>query len=233
MLKRKAVNNFVRGSALIWRSFPGLYLHNLFSKYTVKLFIRIVYRSRDGKPNKDYFIWLFMVILWLLSVLTHGCITVVDCMYAIVGFITCLGLIYSKIYVMFPPWYGSRLKGDKTEIYSKLLKYFYKYFTHFWKVLSIGYLVYLFKNLLYRNTSFHKRQHKVGELVLNKNDKLQRGQWKIGRVDKVTPGQDGVVRRVELILPQRNRNGDFERLNRPPRLLVPFECEVDKEVQEN
>ena len=84
-----------------------------------------------------------------------------------------------------------------------------------------------------RNLPGQGRQPKVGKLVLIKNGKLQRGQWKIRRVDKVTAGQDGVVRRVELILPQRNRNGDFERLNRPPRLLVPFECQVDNEVQEN
>ena len=84
-----------------------------------------------------------------------------------------------------------------------------------------------------RNLPNLGRQPKIGELVLIKNDKLQRGQWKLGRVDKVTPGTDGIIRRVELILPQKDKNGIHDRLNRPPRLLVPLECEVDGGVQEN
>ena len=73
----------------------------------------------------------------------------------------------------------------------------------------------------------------MGEVVLIKNDLLPRGRWKIARIVKVTPGADGVVRRVVLQPPYNNLTPDTKRnklsevINRPPRLLVPLECEVD------
>ena len=142
-------------------------------------------------------------------------------------------LFCGKNITMFPPFYEATFDNYDPEICSKRLKYLDKCLTHFWNRFSTDYLTALSERHLSKNLPGQGRQPKVGELVLIKNDKLQRGQWKIGRVDKVTPGQDGVVRRVELILPTRDRNGDFDRLNRPPRLLVPFECQVDNEVQEN
>ena len=66
-------------------------------------------------------------------------------------------------------------------------------------------------------------------MVLVKNDILQRGQWKIGRGEKVTPGPDGIVRRVELKLPYTDKKNGTDRMNRPPRLLIPLECKVDDE----
>ena len=71
-------------------------------------------------------------------------------------------------------------------------------------------------------------------MVLIKNDILPRGRWKIARIVNVTPGPDGVVRRVELqppylnLTPDVKRNKPSETMFRPPRLLVPLECEVDK-----
>ena len=70
----------------------------------------------------------------------------------------------------------------------------------------------------------------MGEMVLIKNDKLPRGRWKIARVAKVTPGPDGVIRRVELKLLHSDKRNSQDELNRPPRLLVPLECEVDQIV---
>ena len=59
---------------------------------------------------------------------------------------------------------------------------------------------------------------------------VDRGQWKIGRVAKLTPGPDGIIRRVELKLPYTDKKNGSDKMNRPPRLLVPLECQVDSEV---
>ena len=138
-----------------------------------------------------------------------------------------------KNITMFPPFYEARFEGYDPEICVKRMRYLDKVLTHCWNRLSSDYIVNLSERHLSRNLPNEGRQPKVGELVLVKNDKLQRGQWKIGRVDKVTPGPDGVIRRVELKLPNIDKKKGSDRLNRPPRLLVPLEAEVDRLAMEN
>ena len=132
--------------------------------------------------------------------------------------------------VMFPPFYEARIEGRDPLICSKRLKYLDKVLTHFWKRFSTQYISSLSERHLARNLPRDGRQPKVGEVVLVKNDMLPRGRWKIARVSKLTPGPDGVVRRVELKLPPSDKKNSPDELNRPPRLLVPLECEVDREV---
>ena len=42
------------------------------------------------------------------------------------------------------------------------------------------------------------RNAEVGDLVLLVGEPLPRGQWRLGRVVKVVPGRDGLVRTVEV-----------------------------------
>ena len=42
------------------------------------------------------------------------------------------------------------------------------------------------------------RDLKVGELVLVGDDDAQHGKWPLGRIEKVMPGDDGVVRVVDV-----------------------------------
>ena len=70
------------------------------------------------------------------------------------------------------------------------------------------------------------------KLVSIRKNRFQRFKRKTKRINKFYPGK-GLIKKLDFILPERDRNGDFDRLNRPPRLLVPFECQVDSEVQEN
>ena len=135
-----------------------------------------------------------------------------------------------KNITMFPPFYEARIEGRDPQICSKRLKYLDKVLTHFWKRFSTQYISSLSERHLARNLPRDGRQPKVGEVVLVKNDMLPRGRWKIARVSKLTPGPDGVVRRVELKLPPSDKKNSPDELNRPPRLLVPLECEVDREV---
>ena len=135
-----------------------------------------------------------------------------------------------KNITMFPPFYEARFENCDPEICNKRLKYLDKVINHFWNRFSSQYLVSLSERHLARNLPKEGRQPKVGEVVLVKHDILPRGQWKIGKVTKVTPGPDGVIRRVELKLPYTDKKNGSDKMNRPPRLLVPLECAVDKEV---
>ena len=133
-----------------------------------------------------------------------------------------------KNITMFPPFYEARFDGGDPEICNKRLKYLDKVLTHAWKRFSTQYISSLSESHLSRNLPQSGRQPKVGEVVLIKNEMLPRGRWKVARVSKLTPGRDGVVRRVELKLPQSDRKNSPDELYRPPRLLVPLECEVDR-----
>ena len=134
---------------------------------------------------------------------------------------------------LFPPFYEARIDNKDPEICKKRLKYLEKVLTHFWNRFTRQYLSSLSERHLSRNLPRDGRQPKVGEIVLIKHDVLPRGRWKIARIVKVTPGPDGVVRRVELQPPYQNltpdvkRNKPSEIMFRPPRLLIPLECEVD------
>ena len=138
-----------------------------------------------------------------------------------------------KNITLMPPLHDVRINRRDPEICKKRLKYLDKVLTHFWNRFTTQYLTNLSERHLSRNLPRDGRQPKVGEVVLIKNDLLPRGRWKIARVVEVTPGKDGVIRRVLLQPPYKNLTRDKKRnklseiISRPPRLLVPLECEVD------
>ena len=138
-----------------------------------------------------------------------------------------------KNVTLMPPLHDIRIDRRDPEICKKRLKFLDKVLTQFWNRFTTQYLTNLSERHLSRNLPRDGRQPKVGEVVLIKNDLLPRGRWKIARIVEVTPGRDGVIRRVLLQPPYKNltrdkkRNKPSEIISRPPRLLVPLECEVD------
>ena len=79
------------------------------------------------------------------------------------------------------------------------------------------------RGLRERHRLKHDRQPvdlKVGEVMLIKGDKKNRGKWKIGIVEKLFPGRDGIVRAVRL----RSRKLYLER---PVQHLFPLELACD------
>ena len=43
-----------------------------------------------------------------------------------------------------------------------------------------------------------KRNLKIGDIVLIQDSNQIRGQWKLGKVSEVFPGEDGIVRKVHV-----------------------------------
>eukprot|EP00794_Sanderia_malayensis_P001273 gene1273-biopygen494 len=78
-----------------------------------------------------------------------------------------------------------------------------------------------------RHNVMHKvtqRELEIGDVVTIKGDEKNRGQWKIGIVEELIPGRDGIVRAVKL------RAGKSH-LERPIQFLYPLELHCDRAVQ--
>ena len=75
----------------------------------------------------------------------------------------------------------------------------------------------------------------VGDVVLIREDDVKRNNWKLGRVEKLIEGRDGVVRGAELKTTQK---GAIGRICRPLQKLHPLElgnkdeCDVSTKKNE-
>ena len=72
-------------------------------------------------------------------------------------------------------------------------------------------------NLKYGKNS---KKPKIGDVVIIKGDEKNRGKWKLGIITFTYPGNDGIIRAVEL----RTKSGN---LQRPVQFLYPLELSVD------
>ena len=73
------------------------------------------------------------------------------------------------------------------------------------------------------NMKHNKRQLSLtsGDVVIIKGDEKNRGQWKLGIVDELFPGSDGVIRAIKM------RAGKCY-LERPIQHLYPLELSCDR-----
>ena len=74
------------------------------------------------------------------------------------------------------------------------------------------------------------RQPQVGDIVLVKDGsqtlvKIPRCKWPLGRIVKVHPGRDGLVRSVDLYMTVDKGEQPCVLRHKSPRQLVPLECE--------
>ena len=63
---------------------------------------------------------------------------------------------------------------------------------------------------------------KVSDIVILKNDSVTRAFWKLGKVEELLPGRDGVVR-AAVITVSRGTSSSNQRLRRPIQHLIPIE----------
>ena len=66
---------------------------------------------------------------------------------------------------------------------------------HFWKRFRKEYLPSLTKRVKWNS---EQRDTEIGVLVLLADSNTPQGQWKMARITKVFPGEDGVVRVAEI-----------------------------------
>ena len=108
---------------------------------------------------------------------------------------------------------------EETVTLRKRAKYIKKCKDTMWKRWTNEYL----RGLRERHNLKHRRSSgtvEKGEVVIIKGDEKDRNQWKLGIVEEVLPGKDGVVRAVRL---RAGRN----QLERPIQHLYPLELSCD------
>ena len=67
---------------------------------------------------------------------------------------------------------------------------------------------------------------KAGDVVIIKDDAIQRAFWRLAKVETLLPGRDGIVR-AAIVTVQRGTNlsQSTQRLRRPLRQLIPIEVD--------
>ena len=118
-------------------------------------------------------------------------------------------------------------EDDTPEILSKRAKYLRTLQTHFWRKWQSEYLSELREHHTARNSKVRKGMANVeigkGEIVTIHEEKIPiaKGQWRLGKVEWLYEGNDGVVRGAEL--KAVSRTGRTTRLRRPDSKLYPLE----------
>ena len=95
---------------------------------------------------------------------------------------------------------------------------------HFWRRWRKEYLL---DNGIYRRNPTCGALVGVGDIVIIHEDGLQRGLWKLGRVDKLISGKDGIVRGAVVRSTTKQRRSTM--LRRPLQKLYPVECDTRQE----
>ena len=105
---------------------------------------------------------------------------------------------------------------------SRRLKYLRTVQSHFWKRWESEYLTSLQE--YQKSKQPHKliRIPKVNDIVIIKDDKLLRQQWRLGHITDLIIGRDKKIRAVKLLV---GKTGTI--IERPINLIYPLECDVN------
>lgn len=105
---------------------------------------------------------------------------------------------------------------------TKRMKHLASVLNHFWKRWRSEYLAELRESHRYAaKKTAHASSVKVGDIVIVHDDALPRGFWKLGRVQELFPGRDGLLRSALVRVATRERQHTL--LKRPLQRLYPLE----------
>ena len=96
--------------------------------------------------------------------------------------------------------------------------------THFWNRWSSEYITSLREFEKRKRMQKTIREPKLNDIVIVKDEKLPRQQWRVGRVIELLSSRDNKVRAVKVLL-GKTRNI----IERPINLLYPLECDVEQD----
>ena len=141
-------------------------------------------------------------------------------------------LLTLKTKVVLPPPGNFQREHLYSRKYWKRNQYLVEQFWSRWKLEFL-------QNLQVRNKwYFNKRNFKIGDVVLVKDENIPRNQWKLARVSEVPFDEDGLVRRVEVVMfssdldKNGKRSSPVSFLERPIHKLVLVHETEDDPVKE-
>jgi hypothetical protein len=73
-----------------------------------------------------------------------------------------------------------------------------------------------------------RRNSRVGDIVIVRDDDLARNNWPLGKVVEVYPSDDALVRKVRILV---SHGGKFSHLDRPVHKLVLIVAQEDGEKE--
>ena len=132
-------------------------------------------------------------------------------------------LVTGKSLVQLPPLHEVRVDYLDPQLCRERLKWLDKRKTDFWNRFVKEYLTELTQHHANVKLPDSTRQVAVGDVVLVKREKLPRAYWKVGLVQSVNPGRDGVVRSASVKLSSGKHREKYKVINRSPSHLVPLE----------
>ena len=113
---------------------------------------------------------------------------------------------------------------------TKRMKHFSSVLNHFWKRWRSEYLSELRENHRYvAKKKSHTPDVRKGDVVIVHDDALPRGLWKLGRIQEVFTGRDGLSRSALVRVAARDRQHTL--LKRPLQLLYPLEVGDPKTIE--
>ena len=96
---------------------------------------------------------------------------------------------------------------------------------HFWNRWRSEYLTELREYHHHQRKGNPQREIKLGDIVCVHEDKTPRQTWRLGKVERLLPGRDGLVRSAELRV--SSKGGMRSLLRRPVQRLYPLEVRFD------
>ena len=123
-----------------------------------------------------------------------------------------------------------------TKFASRRMRYLDKIQQTFWSKWSSSYLQFLTDshfNLRGREGSV-SQVPKENDIVLVKDPLKARYLWKMGRINQIFRGRDGLIRSVEVKLYSPSKDKRFsETIKRSPKMVVPLELNLQENLANN
>ena len=115
---------------------------------------------------------------------------------------------------------------------SKRHLYLCKIIKDYWKRFSNTYLNELRQHHLYRKSKYSNvKSPAAGDVVLIRDDNIiPRCQWRMGRIEELIPGRDGLIRGVKL--KAMSKTGISTTCYRPVQKIIPFDIVDDTDCNE-
>ncbi|EFP10192.1 hypothetical protein CRE_01450 [Caenorhabditis remanei] len=127
------------------------------------------------------------------------------------------------------PIYNEKLLENEYREYTYRFREVINSVKRFWEVFNRDYQN---QNKIFESVTFPNKAHcntvqpVVGEIVMIKDEQLPRGKWQLGRITKLCPGKDEIVRAVEIKTKTRNK------IKRRIEHVIPLEIRPNSETQQ-
>ena len=118
--------------------------------------------------------------------------------------------------------------GDKEESLTKRARFLQRTLDHFWNRWRSEYLTELREHHRYSKELSCRREIQVEDIVCIHDNKIPRQSWRLGKVERLLPGQDGHV--CSAVVRVKSGNSVLSEWRRPLQRLYPLEVTAEPDT---